>query len=83
MNNAILTKDNMIRRNWPGDPSCYFCSQPGTVDHLLFQCSTAKVVWSMGRVRWLVLVLVLVFYERKTLLAGWFELAETNKRTGR
>jgi len=27
--------------------------------------------------------LVLVYCERKTLLAGWFGLAETNKRTGR
>ena len=26
--------------------------------------------------------LVLVFCERKTLLAGWFGLAETNERTG-
>ena len=26
--------------------------------------------------------LVLVYYERKTLLVGWFRLAETNKRTG-
>ena len=26
--------------------------------------------------------LVLVFCEKKTLLAGWFGLAETNKRTG-
>jgi len=26
--------------------------------------------------------LVLVICERKTLLAGWFGLAETNKRTG-
>ena len=26
--------------------------------------------------------LVLIFCERKTLLAGWFGLAETNKRTG-
>ena len=25
--------------------------------------------------------LVLVYYERKTLLAGWFGLAETNERT--
>jgi len=25
---------------------------------------------------------VLVFCERKTLLVGWFGLAETNKRTG-
>jgi hypothetical protein len=35
-NDAILTKDNMIKRNWSGDPSCYFCQQPETVTHLLF-----------------------------------------------
>jgi len=27
-------------------------------------------------------LLVLIFCERKTLLADWFGLAETNKRTG-
>jgi hypothetical protein len=35
----------MIKRKWSGDPTCYFCSRAETVDHLLFQCSTAKVVW--------------------------------------
>jgi hypothetical protein len=25
MNNAILTKDNLLKRKWSGDPSCYFC----------------------------------------------------------
>jgi len=24
-NNAILTKDNMFRRKWTGDPSCLSC----------------------------------------------------------
>jgi hypothetical protein len=47
MNNAILTKDNMIKRNWQGDPSCYFCDQVETVNHLLFQCSVAKAVWAI------------------------------------
>jgi hypothetical protein len=42
---AILTKENMIARNWQGDPSCYFCDTSETVDHLLFQCPVAKVVW--------------------------------------
>jgi hypothetical protein len=27
VNNAILTKDNMIIRNWKGSPLCYFCDQ--------------------------------------------------------
>jgi hypothetical protein len=47
MNNAILTKDNMIKQNWQGDPSCYFCDQAETVNHLLFQCSVAKAVWAI------------------------------------
>lgn len=46
-NNALLTKDNMIRRKWIGDPSCYFCQQPETVSHLLFACPVAKAVWAI------------------------------------
>jgi len=44
MNNAILTKDNMITR--VGSPTCYFCDRDETVPHLLFQCSIAKAVWA-------------------------------------
>lgn len=44
---AILTKDNMEKRKWQGDPTCYFCNSTESVDHLLFQCSTARVVWGM------------------------------------
>lgn len=44
-NNAILTKDNLLKRKWTGDPSCYFCSSPETVGHLLFQCPIAKIIW--------------------------------------
>jgi hypothetical protein len=41
---AILTKDNMIKRNWQGDPGCYFCGAPKNCDHLIFSCPIAKVV---------------------------------------
>jgi hypothetical protein len=44
---AILTKDNMLVRNWQGDPSCYFCDSLETVDHLFFECPTAKVIWGI------------------------------------
>ena len=43
--NAILTKDNLFKRNWLGDPACYFCSETESRDHLFFQCSVSKVVW--------------------------------------
>jgi hypothetical protein len=44
---SILTKDNMIVRNWQGDPSCYFCGDTESLDHSLFQCPIAKVVWGV------------------------------------
>ena len=42
--NAILTKDNLVRRKWLGSPSCAFCEQPKSVDHLFFQCSVARCI---------------------------------------
>lgn len=47
LNNAILTKDNMVKRKWQGDPSCYFCNPHESANHLLFQCSVAKAVWAI------------------------------------
>lgn len=44
MNNAVLTKDNLLKRKWVGSPICYFCTQEESVSHLFFQCSTAKAV---------------------------------------
>jgi hypothetical protein len=41
---AILTKDNMIRRKWQGDPGCYFCGNPEDCDHLMFTCPILRVV---------------------------------------
>jgi len=46
-NNAVLTKDNMIKRKWTGDLTCYFCDKVENLSHLFFQCSTAKVVWAI------------------------------------
>lgn len=47
MNNATLTKDNLLKRKWSGDPSCYFCDNDENISHLFFQCSTAKTVWAI------------------------------------
>jgi hypothetical protein len=45
--NAILTKDNLIRRNWQGSEECYMCGDPGDINHLFFRCPVAKVVWGL------------------------------------
>jgi hypothetical protein len=45
--NAILTKDNMLKRNWQGDQHCKFCSEEENISHLFFDCTLAKYVWSL------------------------------------
>lgn len=37
--NAIATKDNMLKRNWAGDPLCRFCPENEDINHLFFGCS--------------------------------------------
>jgi len=47
MNDAILTKDNLLKRKWQGDPTCYFCDEPESISHLFFHCHVAKSVWAI------------------------------------
>jgi hypothetical protein len=42
---VILTKDNMSRKRWKGNLGCYFCGDVETVDHIMFTCPVAKVIW--------------------------------------
>lgn len=46
-NNAILTRDNLIKRKWPGDASCVFCNDLESIDHIFFLCPVAKVIWGV------------------------------------
>jgi hypothetical protein len=44
---VILTKDNLIKRNWHGSPQCVFCHHDETIKHLFFQCKLARSIWSI------------------------------------
>ena len=44
---VILTKDNLQKQNWKGSDSCAFCTDKESVNHLFFECPTAKFVWSL------------------------------------
>ena len=46
-NNDVLTKDNLLKKNWLGSPTCYFCSSHECIDHLFFLCPIAKVLWGL------------------------------------
>ena len=34
---VILTKDNLLKRIWKGDPKCDFCGLDENIQHLFFQ----------------------------------------------
>jgi hypothetical protein len=42
---AILTKCNLIKRNWTGSEKCCFRTKKEAIQHLSFDCPFAKIVW--------------------------------------
>jgi hypothetical protein len=42
---VILTKDNLVRRNWKGDEICCYCDSKESIQHLFFDCQLARLVW--------------------------------------
>jgi hypothetical protein len=42
---VILTKDNLLKRNWQGNKSCVFCDKDESINHLFFECPLAKIIW--------------------------------------
>jgi hypothetical protein len=43
---VVLTKDNLIRRNWRGGKQSVFCAHDETIQHLFFDCHFAKFIWT-------------------------------------
>ena len=42
---VILTKDNLMKRNWHGNQKCCFCDQDESIQHLFFDCQFARTIW--------------------------------------
>jgi hypothetical protein len=47
---VILTKDNLVKRNWHGSTQCVFCHHNETINHLFFQYRFARSIWSLIQV---------------------------------
>ena len=43
---GILTKDNLVKRNWQGSKKCVSCAHDETIKHLFFTCKVARSIWS-------------------------------------
>jgi hypothetical protein len=44
---VILTKDNLVKRNWQGSQKCVFYHHDETIEHIFFQWQFAKTTWSI------------------------------------
>ena len=42
---VVLTKDNLIKRNWRGSNKCCFCINKETIQHLFIECPFARLAW--------------------------------------
>jgi hypothetical protein len=42
---TILTKDNLVKRNWHRNIKCCFCDSNEIIHHLFFNCALAKFIW--------------------------------------
>ena len=45
--NKLLTRDNLSIRRKVEDPSCLFCSEAKSIQHLFFECVVAKQLWAV------------------------------------
>jgi hypothetical protein len=66
---VILTKDNLVRRQWQGDRKCCFCSSNESIQHLFFDCHFAKFVWRTVHVSFNLLPPASVH----NMFTGWLE----------
>jgi hypothetical protein len=47
LQNAILTRDNMKDRKWPGSHVYSMCEKNESTNHILLFCSCAKIIWGV------------------------------------
>jgi hypothetical protein len=43
--NVLLTRDNLIKRQWKGSKKCCFCDAEESIEHLFLSCPLSKIVW--------------------------------------
>jgi hypothetical protein len=41
----LLTRDNLIKRQWKGSKKCCFCDAEKSIEHLFLSCPLSKIVW--------------------------------------
>jgi hypothetical protein len=42
---VLLTRDNLVKRNWNGNTKCSFCDAEESMEHLFISCPFARLIW--------------------------------------
>jgi hypothetical protein len=48
-NNKLQVASSLAKRGWKGDVHCCLCGRIESVNHILFHCYLAKLIWGMIR----------------------------------
>jgi hypothetical protein len=66
---VILTKDNLVKRNWHETIKCCFCDSNETIQHLFFDCGLVKFIWRVIQITFGLSILNNI----KHVFGGWVQ----------
>jgi hypothetical protein len=78
----ILTKDNLLKRDWPGSTKCCFCEQNESIQHLFINCPFATIIWQIVYIAFDITPPLSIAHMFGTWLNGIVESEKTNIRVG-
>jgi hypothetical protein len=73
---AVLTKDNLVKRNGYGNVMCCFCDAFETVQHLFFDYALAKFIWRVIKVTFGISITL----NMKHVLGDWIQRIEEKEK---
>jgi hypothetical protein len=78
----ILTKDNLLKRNWQGSLRCCFCDHDESLQHLFIKCSFVKVIWQIVYMAFNITLSLSIVHMFGNWLNGVVKSEKTNIRVG-
>jgi hypothetical protein len=78
----ILTKDNLLKRNWQDSVKCCFCDHDESVQHLFITCPFIKIIWQIVYMAFNITPLLSIAHMFRNWLNGVVKSEKTNNRVG-
>jgi hypothetical protein len=78
----ILTKDNILKRNWQCSIKYCFCDHDESVQHLFITCPFAKIIWQIVYMAFNITPPLSIAHMFGNWLNGFVKSEKTNVRVG-